>query len=40
MKGVIYPMSRNDELGTRMKTYYEEVPRIKLMRRCPVVVRL
>ena len=40
MKGVIYPMSVNDELGIRMKTYYEAIPKTKLMRRCPVAVRL
>lgn len=33
-------MSVNDELGIRMKTYYEAIPKTKLMRRCPVVVRL
>ena len=40
MKGVIYPMSVNNELGIRMKTYYEAIPKTKLMRRCPVAVRL
>lgn len=29
-----------DELGTRMKKYYEEVPKIKLMRRTPVIIRI
>ena len=29
-----------DELGQRMKTYYEEVPKSKLMRRTPVAVRI
>lgn len=33
-------MSVNDELGIRMKTYYEAIPKTKLMRRCPVAVRL
>ena len=33
-------MSVNDELGIRMKTYYEEIPRIKLMRRTPVIIRI
>lgn len=33
-------MSVHDELGIRMKTYYEEIPKTKLMRRCPVAVRL
>lgn len=31
---------RKDELGTRMKTYYEQIPSVKLMRRVPVAVRL
>ena len=39
MKGVIYPMAR-DDLGKRMKEYYENIPKTKLMRRCPVAVRL
>ena len=39
MKGVIYPMTR-DDLGQRMKEYYENIPKTKLMRRCPVAVRL
>ena len=30
----------NDSLGNRMKVYYENVPKTKLMRRCPVAVRL
>lgn len=29
-----------DDLGQRMKTYYEEIPKSKLMRRTPVAVRL
>lgn len=33
-------MAFNDELGTRMKTNYEKIPQIKLMRRTPVVLRL
>ena len=33
-------MGFNDELGNRMKEYYENVPKTKLMRRCPVVLRL
>lgn len=33
-------MSFNDELGTRMKTNYEKIPQIKLMRRTPVALRL
>ena len=33
-------MSLNDNLGTRMKTYYEQIPKTKLMRRCPVAIRI
>ena len=33
-------MSVNDDLGTRMKEYYEAVPKTKLMRRMPVALRL
>ena len=33
-------MAKHSELDVRMKTYYEEIPKTKLMRRCPVVVRL
>lgn len=33
-------MPVHDELGKRMKTYYEEIPRIKLMRRTPVIIRI
>ena len=33
-------MSLNDNLGTRMKTYYESIPKTKLMRRCPVAIRI
>lgn len=29
-----------DDLGTRMKTYYEEVPKTKLVRRTPVAIRI
>ena len=29
-----------DELGHRMKSYYEEVPKFKLMRRTPVAIRI
>ncbi len=29
-----------DELGTRMKMYYEAIPKTKLMRRCPVICRI
>lgn len=30
----------NDELGKRMKEYYEQIPKTKLMRRTPVAIRL
>lgn len=33
-------MNVNDELGTRMKTFYEEPARTKLMRRTPVAIRI
>jgi tRNA(His) 5'-end guanylyltransferase len=33
-------MPVNDELGKRMKEYYESVPKTKLMRRCPVAIRI
>ena len=33
-------MPVNDELGMRMKTYYEEIPKVKLMRRTPVMIRI
>ena len=29
-----------DSLGDRMKKYYEEIPKIKLMRRTPVIIRI
>jgi len=29
-----------DDLGTRMKTFYEGIPKTKLMRRTPVIVRI
>ena len=32
-------MQVHDDLGCRMKTFYEQVPKTKLMRRCPVVIR-
>ena len=31
-------MPLQDDLGKRMKTYYEEIPRTKLMRRTPVAI--
>ena len=33
-------MPVNDELGMRMKAYYEEIPKVKLMRRTPVIIRI
>ena len=33
-------MPVNDELGKRMKTYYEQIPKAKLMRRTPVIIRI
>lgn len=33
-------MPVHDELGLRMKTYYENIPKTKLMRRTPVIIRL
>lgn len=33
-------MSANDELGKRMKEYYESIPKTKLMRRTPVAIRI
>lgn len=33
-------MPVNDDLGIRMKTYYEQIPKTKLMRRTPVAIRL
>ena len=33
-------MPVNDELGMRMKAYYEEIPKVKLMRRTPVMIRI
>lgn len=33
-------MPVHDNLGTRMKTFYEQIPKTKLMRRCPVVIRI
>lgn len=29
----------NSNLAVRMKTFYEQIPKTKLMRRCPVVIR-
>ena len=33
-------MPVNDNLGQRMKTYYEEIPKTRLMRRTPVAIRI
>ena len=33
-------MAVKDELGNRMKEYYENIPKAKLMRRTPVIIRL
>ena len=33
-------MPVHDDLGCRMKTFYEQIPKTKLMRRCPVAVRI
>ena len=33
-------MPVNDELGKRMKTFYEQIPKMKLMRRTPVMIRI
>lgn len=33
-------MPVHDDLGIRMKTFYEQIPKIKLMKRCPVAIRI
>jgi tRNA(His) 5'-end guanylyltransferase len=33
-------MPVRDDLGNRMKTFYEQVPKTKLMRRTPVIIRI
>lgn len=33
-------MPAHDDLGTRMKEFYEQVPKTKLMRRTPVIIRI
>ena len=33
-------MPVHDDLGTRMKTFYEQIPKTKLMRRTPVICRI
>lgn len=33
-------MPVHDDLGVRMKTFYEQIPKTKLMRRCQVAIRI
>ena len=33
-------MPVNDELGKRMKEFYEQAPKYRLMRRTPVAIRI
>ena len=33
-------MPAHDDLSVRMKTFYEQIPKTKLMRRCPVAIRI
>ena len=33
-------MAVHDDLGMRMKGFYEQIPKTRLMRRCPVVLRI
>lgn len=33
-------MALRDELGIRMKNFYESVPKTKLLRRTPVAIRI
>ena len=33
-------MPVHNDLGVRMKTFYEQIPKTKLMRRCPVAIRI
>ena len=33
-------MPVHDDLGTRMKDFYEGIPKTKLMRRTPVIIRI
>lgn len=33
-------MPVHDDLGIRMKTFYEQIPKTRLMRRCPVAIRI
>lgn len=32
-------MPVHDDLGRRMKEFYEQIPKTRLMRRCPVIIR-
>lgn len=36
----INKMPIRDDLGTRMKVFYENIPKTRLMRRTPVAIRL
>lgn len=38
-KGGLF-MPVHDDLGKRMKTFYEQIPKTKLMRRTPVIIRI
>ena len=40
MKGWSKSMPVHDDLGLRMKTFYEQIPKTKLMRRTPVAIRI
>lgn len=33
-------MNLKDSLGNRMKSFYEEIPKVKLIRRTPVIIRI
>ena len=33
-------MPLHNDLGTRIKTYYEQIPKTKLMRRTPAAIRI
>ena len=33
-------MPVHDDLGRRMKEFYEQIPKTRLMRRCPVIIRI
>jgi len=40
IEGDVDNMPVRDDLGTRMKTLYEQIPKTKLMRRTPVMIRI